>query len=538
MQSDERHLLHYAKPSNSAPSPTMVHSHPFLETQLRDGWKISGREDPRLEQTPSYTTLPSVQEAAPGPQSCAQQVVVTPLGHSERRSAYIPLNTINSVSLPNVRKKRHPLGDPKLLSPSLRRSQTRAGDSLSIQETSSTERVATGPKCPIDRSLRGIPATITSEVADTGIGSGVEENREQPRVPPPQGATATSADRGAQADREEFRAAFPKDAKKSTSKSEPRLDPEPHPTAVSDGKDINAVVTESMALIPCPPSLNFGAVDGKFFDNDPKDSDEIRTQSRKDLEVADPHDVSFRSRSMMRDSPTPVIVKEPQYIVCAAPNRPVVVANVPTLGHSPHASVYVLLNAINSGSPLTVSEKRHPLGDPRPLSPTLPPGRSQTRAGDSLSVQESSSTERVATGPRRSFDGSLRGTPATITSEVADTGIGSAVEENREQREVLPPQSATATSTDRCAQADREEFRATSQKNAEKSTKKSEPKLDPEPLPMVASDGKEVDVVEAESDSIDPISPLPNIGAVNGIKFLILALKGLMNYGYARLKST
>ncbi|KAI5985891.1 hypothetical protein EDD15DRAFT_1617951 [Pisolithus albus] len=132
-------------------------------------------------------------------------------------------------------------------------------------------------------------------------------------VPPPQDATATSADRGAQADQEEFRAAFPKDPEKSTSKSEPGLDPEPHPMAVSDGKDINDVVTESMALIPCPLSLNSDAVDAKFLDNGPKDSDEMRTQSRK--EDADPHDVALRSRLMMRDSPTLVIVEEPEELI-------------------------------------------------------------------------------------------------------------------------------------------------------------------------------------------------------------------------------
>ncbi|KAI6015837.1 hypothetical protein PISMIDRAFT_689519 [Pisolithus microcarpus 441] len=269
----------------------------------------------------------------------------------------------------------------------------------------STERLATSLGCSFDGSLRDTPATITPGVADTGVGSEVEEHREKPPVPPPQDATATSTDRGAQADTEEFRAAFPKDVEKSTSKSEPRLDHEPHPTAVSD------------------------------------DSDEMRTQSRKDRENADLHDVSFRSRSTMRDSPTPAIVEKLKPYSLAGFNR------------------------INSVSRLNVSEKRHPLGDPKPLSPTLPPGRSQTRAGDSLSVQESSSTERVATGAGRSFDGSLRGTPATITSEVADTGIGSAFEENREQREVLPRQSATATSTDRGAQADREEFRAASQKD-------------------------------------------------------------------------
>ncbi|KAI6015784.1 hypothetical protein BKA83DRAFT_4498474 [Pisolithus microcarpus] len=83
-------------------------------------------------------------------------------------------------------------------------------------------------------------------------------------------------------------------------------------------------------------------------------------------------------------------------------------------------------------------------------------------------------TERAATGPRRSFGGSLRGIPATITSEFADIGIGSGIEE---LPEVLPLQSATTTSTDRGAQADQEEFRAASPKDAM-----------PEPDPMAAAD--------------------------------------------------
>ncbi|KAI5992734.1 hypothetical protein EDD15DRAFT_967495 [Pisolithus albus] len=159
----------------------------------------------------------------------------------------------------------------------------------------STERLATSLGCSFDGSLRDTPATITSGVADTGVDSEVEEHREKPLVPPPQDATATSIDRGAQADQEEIRAAFPKDSEKST---------------------------KSMALIPCPLSLNSDAVDAKFLDNGPKDSDEMRTQSRK--EDADPHDVSFRSRSMMRDSPTPVIVKEPEeQISCLSAPIPV-----------------------------------------------------------------------------------------------------------------------------------------------------------------------------------------------------------------------
>ncbi|KAI6015777.1 hypothetical protein PISMIDRAFT_10315 [Pisolithus microcarpus 441] len=117
----------------------------------------------------------------------------------------------------------------------------------------SMERLATRHRHSFDGSLRGIPATITPEVADTGIGAGVEEHREQPRVPPPQGATATSTERGARADQEEFRAAFPKDAEKPTSKSEPRPDPEPHPTAASDGKEVDAVEIESDGVDPTSP---------------------------------------------------------------------------------------------------------------------------------------------------------------------------------------------------------------------------------------------------------------------------------------------
>ncbi|KAI5994673.1 hypothetical protein EDD15DRAFT_753991 [Pisolithus albus] len=74
-------------------------------------------------------------------------------------------------------------------------------------------------------------------------------------------------------------------------------------------------------------------------------------------------------------------------------------------------------------------------------SPTLSPGRSQARAGDFPSVRETSgmaSMERPATSPRRSHDESLRGIPAPITSESADIGIGSGVEE---YTEVLPPKS-------------------------------------------------------------------------------------------------
>ncbi|KAI6026767.1 hypothetical protein PISMIDRAFT_230552 [Pisolithus microcarpus 441] len=158
------------------------------------------------------------------------------------------------------------------------RSQARARDFPSVQGTSgmaSTERLATSLGCSFDGSLRDTPATITSGVADTEVGWEVEEHQEKPLVPPSQGATTTSTDRGAQADPEEFRAAFPKNAEKPTSKSEPRLDPKPHPTAMSDD----------------------------FVD--------MRTQSRKDREDADPHDVALRSRLMMWDSPTLVIVEEP-----------------------------------------------------------------------------------------------------------------------------------------------------------------------------------------------------------------------------------
>ncbi|KAI6026774.1 hypothetical protein PISMIDRAFT_437336 [Pisolithus microcarpus 441] len=141
---------------------------------------------------------------------------------------------------------------------------------------------------------------------------------------------------------------------------------------------------------------------------------------------------------------------------------------------------------------ITTFQKRHLLEYAKPSnstpSSTLLPGRPEARTGDFPSVLETSgmaSTERLATNPRHSFDGSLRGTPATITSEVADTGIGSGVEE---QPQVAPPQGATATSTGRGAQGDQEGFRAASPKDAEKSTSKSEPKLDPEAHSTAASD--------------------------------------------------
>ncbi|KAI6026785.1 hypothetical protein PISMIDRAFT_689444 [Pisolithus microcarpus 441] len=89
-----------------------------------------------------------------------------------------------------------------------------SNSTLETSGVASTERLATGLGRSFDGSLRGTPATITSEVADTGVGSGVEEHREQPQVPSPQGveqATATSTDRGVQDDQEEFRAASPKD---------------------------------------------------------------------------------------------------------------------------------------------------------------------------------------------------------------------------------------------------------------------------------------------------------------------------------------
>ncbi|KAI5987236.1 hypothetical protein EDD15DRAFT_2199760 [Pisolithus albus] len=61
---------------------------------------------------------------------------------------------------------------------------------------------------------------------------------------------------------------------------------------------------------------------------------------------------------------------------------------------------------------------------------------------------------------------------------------------------------AIATSTDRGA--DQEEFRAA----FPKSTSKSAPRLDPEAHPTTASDGREVDAVEIESDGVDPMSPI------------------------------
>ncbi|KAI5994672.1 hypothetical protein EDD15DRAFT_754127 [Pisolithus albus] len=249
------------------------------------------------------------------------------------------------------------------------------------------------------------------------------------------------------------------------------------------------------------PIAKIGAADGIIFhDIGAKESDELRTQSREERADAFLYNVTF-------DSGLDVSVRMIHSVHCdrawnykpplrAAP-EPQVVVTPPD--HPQRRSAYIPQNVINSVSPLNVSEKRHPLGDPKPLSPTL-----------------ESSTERVATGPRRSLDGSLRGTPATITSEVADIWIGSAVEENREQREVLSPQSATAAGTDRCAQADREEFRASSQKNAEKSTSKSEPKLDPEPLPIAASDGS--DELRTQSRKERPDAFLVNASVHSGFK--------------------
>ncbi|KAI6026747.1 hypothetical protein BKA83DRAFT_4247470 [Pisolithus microcarpus] len=165
----------------------------------------------------------------------------------------------------------------------------------------STERLATRHRHSFDGSLRGIPATITPEVADTGIGAGVEEHREEPRVPPPQGATATSTERGARADQEEFRAASPKDAEKPTSKSEPRPDPEPHPTAASD------------------------------------ESDELRIRLRKEREDAFPHNVTVDSGPQKR-----------RRVPVASPVRQVVVTPP---DHSQRRSAYIQPNAINSVSP-------------------------------------------------------------------------------------------------------------------------------------------------------------------------------------------
>ncbi|KAI5985849.1 hypothetical protein EDD15DRAFT_1615062 [Pisolithus albus] len=169
------------------------------------------------------------------------------------------------------------------------RSQARAGDFPSVEGTSgaaSMERLPTSLGCSFDGSLRDTPATITSEVADTGVGSGVEEHREKPLVPPRQGAIATSTDCGAQAGQEEFRAAF----LKSTSKSEPRLDPEAHPMTASD------------------------------------ESDEIRTRSRKEREDAFPHNVTADPGS--------------QTWVIVAPMK-----------HSQHGSVYKPPHAINCVRP-------------------------------------------------------------------------------------------------------------------------------------------------------------------------------------------
>ncbi|KAI5982876.1 hypothetical protein EDD15DRAFT_2366218 [Pisolithus albus] len=96
-------------------------------------------------------------------------------------------------------------------------------------------------------------------------------------------ATATSTGRGAQDDQEEFRAASPKDAEKSTGKSEPKLDPEPHPTTVSDGKGVDAVEAESDGVDPMFPLPTIGAVDGiNLLNIGAEESEELRTQSRKE----------------------------------------------------------------------------------------------------------------------------------------------------------------------------------------------------------------------------------------------------------------
>ncbi|KAI6026769.1 hypothetical protein PISMIDRAFT_230030 [Pisolithus microcarpus 441] len=437
MQSEKRHLLGYAQPSNSTPSPTMP----------------PGRSQARADAFRHNATVCGLM----------QEYTLRSDATNPRRSAYIPPNAIDSSSPPDMSKKRHFLGYPKppSLTLPLGRFQTRAGDFPFVQgisDMASTEWLATSPWHSFDGSLGGIPATITSEVADTGIGWVVEEHREQPEVLPPQGTTATSTDLGAQGDQEEFWAASPMDAEKSTSNSEPKLDPEPHSTTASDGKEVGAVEAESDGIDPMSPLPSIGAVDDiKFLDTDPTESDESRTPSGKEQADASLH-----------NHPSPKTLQERCYLE-AAPEPQVVVT---PLDHSQHGSVDIPPNAINSVSPPDVSKKRHPLGYPKPPSPTLPPGRSQTRAGDFPSVLEMSgmaSTERLTTSPRRSPD-ELRGTLATITSEVADTGIGSGVEKHREQPRVPPPQGVRYLP------------------------------------PIAAMDGKDVDAVVIESDGIDPTS--------------------------------
>ncbi|KAI5994701.1 hypothetical protein EDD15DRAFT_2431018 [Pisolithus albus] len=142
-----------------------------------------------------------------------------------------------------------------------------------------------------------------------------------------------------------------------------------------------------------------------------------------------------------------------------------------------------------------------------PPSPTLLPGRSQASAGDFPAILKKSgmaSMERLTTTHRHSFDGSLRGIPATITPGVADTGIGSGVEEHREQPRVPPPQGVGHLSPIAAMilkpssnslppqvpivgiKLTKRNFGQPSQKTyAEKPTSKSEPRL---VHPMAASD--------------------------------------------------
>ncbi|KAI5985864.1 hypothetical protein EDD15DRAFT_2300519 [Pisolithus albus] len=131
------------------------------------------------------------------------------------------------------------------------------------------------------------------------------------------------------------------DDEKSTSNSEPKVDPEPHPTAASDGKGVGAAEAEPDGIDPASPSSSIGAVDdNKFLDNDPTQSDESRTPSGKEQADASLHNAT--------DHPSPKTLQERCYSE-AAPEPQVVVT--PPLDHSQHGSVDIPPNANDSISP-------------------------------------------------------------------------------------------------------------------------------------------------------------------------------------------
>ncbi|KAI5992712.1 hypothetical protein EDD15DRAFT_2269306, partial [Pisolithus albus] len=131
------------------------------------------------------------------------------------------------------------------------------------------------------------------------------------------------------------------DDEKSTSNSEPKVDPEPHPTAASDGKGVGAVEAEPDGIDPVSPSSSIGAVDdNKFLDNDPTESDESRNPSGKEQADASLHNAT--------DHPSPKTLQERCYSE-AAPEPQVVVT--PPLDHSQHGSVDIPPNANDSISP-------------------------------------------------------------------------------------------------------------------------------------------------------------------------------------------